>query len=375
MCWFFKKRKKRKEAELLAKQAKDKELLEKAREKERAEVSKTMTPNFEPKAFDDTALKPEEPKVVKPHEKINTSEVEIEVKTKEDENIEEEQEKVLEGVEVEKLKTENYTQPVLKVATEDFPWPEEKKEEQPNKVDKKSQYTGKYEVYPEAGSYKYRLKASNGEILAVSFRYSTEKGAISGIETFKKNVETGIFEITTDKSNYSKYNLFNSNGARVVVIGEFYNSYKQAESAVESVKRFYNTDKVDILNEIPESEVREELANLEKVDELSNGKYELYEMDGLYFIKLKANNAQILFISQGYSSKSGAKSGLETIKKAISEDRFTVGKDKQNRYQFNLYSSTNQLILSGETYPSKASCVSAINSVRNFAGKAKLIEI
>jgi uncharacterized protein len=375
MCWFLKKRKQRKEAELLAKQAKDKELLEKAREKESAEASKTMTPNIEPKAFDDTALKPEEPREeVKPHEKINTPEVEIEVKTKKDENIEEEQEKVLEGVEVEKLKTENYTQPELKVATEDFPWPEEKKEDK-TKVESKNQYSGKYEVYPEAGSYKYRLKASNGEILAVSFRYSTEKGAISGIETFKKNVETGIFEITTDKSNYSKYNLFNSNGARVVIIGEFYNSYKQAESAVESVKKFYNTEKIDILDEIPESEVREELANLEKVDELSNGKYELYEKDGLYFIKLKANNAQILFISQGYSSKSGAKLGLETIKKAIFEDRFTVGKDKQNRYQFNLYSSTNQLILSGETYPSKASCVSAINSVRNFAGKAKLIEI
>ncbi len=374
MCWFFKKRKKKKEAERLAKQAKEQELLKQAQEVKKAEVSTTMTPTVEPKVVEKLAVEAVEPEQPKPHDEIKTPEDKIEVK---EQKLEEE--KPVKGVKVETLKTEPYTKPEIKEVKEEFPWPKEEKpkEEKPKeaKLEPKKQYSGKYEVYPEAGSYKYRLKASNGEILAVSFRYSTEKGAVSGIETFKKNVETGIFEITTDKSNYSQFNLFNANGARVVIIGEFYNSLKQAQSAVESVKKFYNTNKIDYLKSIPEAEVREELVDYEKVNELTTGKYEIYEQDGMYYIKLKANNAQVLFISQGYSSKAGAKSGLETIKKAISEERFTVAKDKQNRYQFNLYSSTNQLILTGETYPAKASCVSAINSVRKFAAKAKIVEL
>jgi len=235
-------------------------------------------------------------------------------------------------------------------------------------------YQGKYEIYPEAGYYKFRLKASNGEILAVSFPYTSEKGAFSGIATFKKNVENSVFEIYTDKSNYSQFILMNTIGARTIILGEFYNNVKQAQSAVESVKKFYTSDKIDVLSSISEEDVREELVDFEKVTESTTGKYEIHEENKNYYIRLKANNSQVLFVSQGYASKASAKQGLETIKKAIAEKRFTVGRDKQKRYQFNLYSSTNQLIITGETYPVKSSCISAINSVRKFALKAKAVE-
>lgn len=238
-----------------------------------------------------------------------------------------------------------------------------------------TRYSGKYEVYPEAGSFKFRLKASNGEILAVSFRYTTEKGALSGIDTFKRNVETGIFEVYTDKNDFSQFNLYTSNKGRIVIVGEFYNSEKLAESAVESVKKFYKTEKVDIIEKIPEDDIREELVNFEEVELSTSGKYEIFQDEGSYFVRLRANNSQVLFVSTKYASKASAKQGLETIKKAIEEKRFTVGRDKQKRYQFNLYSSTNQLILSGETYPQKSSCISAITSVRKFAPKAKIVEM
>ncbi|MDY0023557.1 MAG: YegP family protein [Candidatus Izemoplasmatales bacterium] len=270
-----------------------------------------------------------------------------------------------------------------KKETQNFVMPSNKVEAKPKKIVEKKKtkeeetlkYNGKYEVYKEAGHYKYRLKASNGEILAVSMPYTTDKGAISGIETFKKNVEAGVFEIYTDKSNYSQFHLYNANKARVILVGEFYKGVKQAQSAVESVKKFYKTIKIDTISKIPEDEIREELIKFEKIEANASGKYEIYQEGNSYYVRLKANNAQVLFVSSGYSSKASAKQGLETIKTAIAEKRFTVAKDKQDRYQFNLYSATNQLILTGETYPQKSSCISAINSVRKFAEKAKIVEI
>jgi uncharacterized protein YegP (UPF0339 family) len=47
---------------------------------------------------------------------------------------------------------------------------------------------GKFEVYADAaGKYRFRLKAGNGEIIAVGEAYESKVGALNGIESIKKN--------------------------------------------------------------------------------------------------------------------------------------------------------------------------------------------
>jgi uncharacterized protein YegP (UPF0339 family) len=47
---------------------------------------------------------------------------------------------------------------------------------------------GKFEVYADAaGKFRFRLKAGNGEIIAVGEAYETKTGALNGIESIKKN--------------------------------------------------------------------------------------------------------------------------------------------------------------------------------------------
>ncbi|HPJ37014.1 MAG TPA: YegP family protein [Spirochaetota bacterium] len=46
----------------------------------------------------------------------------------------------------------------------------------------------KFEVYKDGkGEYRFRLKASNGEIIAVGEGYKTKQGCLNGIESIKKN--------------------------------------------------------------------------------------------------------------------------------------------------------------------------------------------
>ncbi len=243
------------------------------------------------------------------------------------------------------------------------------------KIQEKKSPSGKYEVYPEAGFYKFRLKASNGEILGVSFGYTTAKSAKTGIETFKNAVETGNFEISTDKAGFSHYDLFGTRGARVILLGEFYKTLKLAESAVESVKKFYMTDKIFDLDKIPQSEMREEVVENQKVDQNPNGKFQLIKEDAKsFFIKLVASNGQVLLVSQKYATKQSALNGLEAMQNAIISQNFTIHRDKQNRYQYKLYTANKQLIASGETYPVKQNCLSSIQSVLRFGQQAKLVE-
>ena len=45
-----------------------------------------------------------------------------------------------------------------------------------------------FEVYSDkAGKYRFKLKAANGEIIAVSEAYSAKDSCLSGIESVKKN--------------------------------------------------------------------------------------------------------------------------------------------------------------------------------------------
>jgi len=47
---------------------------------------------------------------------------------------------------------------------------------------------GKFEVYKDAaGKFRFRLKAGNGEIIAVGEAYEAKSGALNGIESIKKN--------------------------------------------------------------------------------------------------------------------------------------------------------------------------------------------
>ena len=46
----------------------------------------------------------------------------------------------------------------------------------------------KFEVYKDrAGEYRFRLKAGNGEVIAVGEGYKQKAGCINGIESIKKN--------------------------------------------------------------------------------------------------------------------------------------------------------------------------------------------
>ena len=236
---------------------------------------------------------------------------------------------------------------------------------------------GKYEVYPEEGEFKYRLKANNGEILIVSNGYSSRAGAKSGIETLKKNVEGGVIRIVTDKNGYSQFRIFNANEARLIVSGEFYKTKDRAESASNSVKRFYATEKIVDLDEIPNNERREWIYEAAKEEDKENGKLELFKDDtDKWLARLLASNGEVLFVTaNNYASKSGLLEAIENIKGAIGEkDAFRILKDKQDRYQFVVESGNGSILVLGETYASAESAKNAAVSVLSFMDKAEIVD-
>ncbi|MET4096645.1 YegP family protein [Arthrobacter sp. UYCu712] len=58
---------------------------------------------------------------------------------------------------------------------------------------------GKFEVYKDkSGGFRFRLKASNGEVIASSPSYKSKASALGGVESVKKNAASDVVDLTEE---------------------------------------------------------------------------------------------------------------------------------------------------------------------------------
>lgn len=99
--------------------------------------------------------------------------------------------------------------------------------------------SGVFEVYKDnAGEYRFRLKASNGQNLLASEGYSAKAGCMNGIESVKENCKIPErFETYEDKAGKYRFRLKAGNN-QVIGVGEAYESEANRAAGIESVKRW-----------------------------------------------------------------------------------------------------------------------------------------
>ena len=105
---------------------------------------------------------------------------------------------------------------------------------------------------------------------------------------------------------------------------------------------------------------------------------------------LKATNGQVIATSEVYSSEDACKKGIASVQKnapaAAVEDqtvegfaeekhpKFEIYQDKAGEFRFRLKATNGQVIATGEGYKAKASCLNGIESVKNNAPDAEIVE-
>ena len=346
--------------------------------------SKKIVNNVGIKQDETTEIKEETivEEVVVEEEKQEVTIEEVKEKTKVEEvNVVKEEEKVEETVS--KPKTRKTPTKKSRVKKEEvIETKEEMKVEEVNVVEDKAQeveevsvdttkpkkYQGKYEVYQEGSFFKYRLKASNGEVLCVSEMYKTKKGCIDAISTLKKNLEEGLIKIDMDKHGLYKFKLFAKNH-RLLLLSANYPTKERAERAKNSFLRFSTTDIIKEIDEVKESLVVENMEVVEAKEEKREvtGIYEILVNEKEYSFVLRANNREILASSDSYTSRNSCLNGIEIFKNSVENGMFYISKDKNNRYQFKLFNKANRLVMIGEAYSTKTQAIKSVGSVRRFA--------
>ena len=97
---------------------------------------------------------------------------------------------------------------------------------------------GKFEIYKDqAGKHRFRLKASNGQIILASQGYSAKTGCKNGVASVKKNGNLAKqFERCTAR-NGKFYFLLKAKNGQVICKSEMYNTERAMENGIASVRK------------------------------------------------------------------------------------------------------------------------------------------
>ncbi|GJL83154.1 MAG: hypothetical protein DHS20C01_27880 [marine bacterium B5-7] len=106
---------------------------------------------------------------------------------------------------------------------------------------------GKFELYKDkGGKFRFRLKASNGQIILASQGYKSKPSATNGIRSVQRNaVSDERFARKESKGRYM-FNLTATNG-QVVGTSEMYETERARDAGVASVAKNAPSAKIDDL--------------------------------------------------------------------------------------------------------------------------------
>ena len=106
------------------------------------------------------------------------------------------------------------------------------------------------------------------------------------------------------------------------------------------------------------------------------GKFEIKEgKNGKFRFNLKSSNGQIVLSSESYDSRSGAMSGIESVRKNAGDDsRFERKTAKDGSAFFILKAGNGEPIGKSEMYASKRSMENGIVSVGKNAADAAVVD-
>lgn len=86
---------------------------------------------------------------------------------------------------------------------------------------------------------------------------------------------------------------------------------------------------------------------------------------GEYRFKLKANNGEVILVSEGYTSKNGCANGIESVRlNSQYNERFEKKTSANGKYYFNLKATNGQIIGTSEMYESSTGRDNGIISVK-----------
>lgn len=105
--------------------------------------------------------------------------------------------------------------------------------------------------------------------------------------------------------------------------------------------------------------------------------FEIYQDKKEEFrFRLKAKNGQNILASEGYSSKQACLTGIESVKKNSQDDsKFKLKETEKGKWHFNLVAGNGQVVGTSQLYESESGAKNGIESVKKNASEAEIVSV
>ncbi len=211
----------------------------------------------------------------------------------------------------------------------------------------------KYQVIKDAaGEFRFRLRASNGEIIASGEGYESKASCLNGIEVVKAS----------------------------------------ADAEIEDTYYAQPSEVAEVQSPIAEPEVSPKTTPVTKpviakaAETIEQGrppKFQVYkDAAGKTRFRLRAANGQIVATSEAYEQYAGCMNGVRSVQKncragiedltveggpKLTNPKYQIYKDTRGEFRFRLRAPNGEIIAQGEGYESKEGCLNGIGVVSRSA--------
>ena len=210
--------------------------------------------------------------------------------------------------------------------------------------------TARFELFVgEDGQHYFQLVAKNGERLLRSEGYTSLSGAKKGITSVQKNgVLKARFDVNEADNGEFYFNLKATNG-QIIATGETYTTQSGANAGVDAV--------ISAVAKAVSAQA-----------EAGEARFETFKgAASKTFFRLRAANGQIVLESQGYSSKSSATKGIDSVEaNGVDASKYSIIAGEEGQHTFQLVAGNGQVIGRGEMYSSKSNALRGAARVREI---------
>lgn len=206
------------------------------------------------------------------------------------------------------------------------------------------------------GQHYFSLVAANGQNVLRSEGYATSQSAVGGMKSVVANgVDKANFEVLEAANGEFYFNLKSAANGQIVATSETYTTKTSANRAVTTVQKLLLVSG----------------SNPELIPALKRERFEVFTgEDKKAYFHLRAGNGEIVLQSQGYTSRTSAQKGIDSVKaNGAADARWEVIETIDGQYGIRLKASNGQIIARGESYASKSGANAAVDAIQAILGR------
>jgi len=216
---------------------------------------------------------------------------------------------------------------------------------------------GKFDLWQATdGQWHFHLKSGNGAILLTSEAYTSRTGAINGVLSTMDNGVDATQYVTAPATHGYTVQLRAGNN-ETIGFSEVYSTKSNATRAIGSCIKAVTT-------------------YLDKAEANTTGARAQIEAgaSNQFRFNIFAANGQIVLSSESYTTEAAAWNGAFAVQDAAANDAsFTIKTATDGRFYFTLTADNGQVVGVSQMYTTKAAAQSGITSVKSTLAKLDLI--